>query len=174
MKYSVKKGKDAKGNTWYQYTGTLKDGKTFTGKKYASEQSARGDVSDQRNAHMAKGNLPSVKEKEPKKKKAIGGRSPRMDKMVKKHGPAMRKKGMSQYDISTMARNVVEGGSLEDWKKRYKAEPKPKKRRVVGYEQTSTWSGKASEVQKPTVKRKEIRSFKPKKPVRGILEGQGY
>ena len=32
MKYSVKKGKDAKGNTWYQYTGTLKDGKTFTGK----------------------------------------------------------------------------------------------------------------------------------------------
>ena len=109
---------------------------------------------------MAKGNLPSVKKKEPKKKKAIGGRSPRMDKMVKKHGPAMRKKGMSQYDISTMAKNVVEGGSLEDWKKRYKAKPKakakPKKKRVVGYEQTSTWSGKASEVQKPKVKRKKL------------------
>ena len=63
MKYSVKKGKDAKGKVWYQYTGTLKDGKTFTSKKYSSEQSARGDVSDQRNAYMAEGNLPSKKKK---------------------------------------------------------------------------------------------------------------
>ena len=57
MKYSVKKGKNAKGNTWYQYTGTLKDGKTFTGKKYSSEQSARNDVNKQQYSHMAKGNI---------------------------------------------------------------------------------------------------------------------
>ena len=165
MKYSVKKGKDAEGNTWYQYTGTLKDGKTFTGKKYSSEQSARNDVSDQRYAHMAKGNLPSIKKKEPKKKKAIGGRSPLMDKMVSKYGPAMKKKGMSQYDISTMAKNVVEGGDVDDWRKRYKAKPKteskpkpkPKpKKRVVGYEKTSTWSGKASEARDPKVSKKKL------------------
>ena len=61
MKYSVKKGKNAKGNTWYQYTGTLKDGKTFTGKKYSSEQSARNDVNKQQYSHMAKGNISSKK-----------------------------------------------------------------------------------------------------------------
>ena len=63
MKYSVKKGKDAKGNSWYQYTGTLKDGKTFTGKKYSSEQSARNDVNKQQYSHMAKGNISSKKKK---------------------------------------------------------------------------------------------------------------
>jgi hypothetical protein len=38
-----------------------------------------------------------------------------------------------------------------------KPTPKPKpKKRVIGHEQTSTWSGKASDVRKPKVKRKKI------------------
>jgi len=90
-----------------------------------------------------------------------------MDKIVKKYGPSMRKKGMPQSDIATMAKNIVEGGDVESWRKRYKmaAKPTPKpkakakpKKQAVGYEQTSTWSGKASDVRKPTVKRKKIYS----------------
>ena len=184
MKYSVKKVKDSKGKEGYQYTGTLKDGTTFTSKKYATEQSARGDVDRQRNAHRVSSARTARKqtapkaappEPTPKKKKAIGGRSPRMDRIVKKYGPAMRKKGMSQYDIATIAKSSVEGGNVEEWRKRYKSKPEPTpKKRVVGHEETSTSFGKASDIRKPTVKRKKIRSFKPKKPVTGILEGQGY
>ena len=38
-------------------------------------------------------------------------------------------------------------------------DPKPKpKKRAIGHEETSTWSGKASDVRKPTVKRKKIYS----------------
>ena len=86
-----------------------------------------------------------------------------MDKMVSKYGPSMKKKGMSQYDIATMAKNVVEGGDVASWKKRYKmaAKPTPKpkpKKRVIGHEETSTLSGNASDVRKPTVKRKKIYS----------------
>jgi hypothetical protein len=70
---------------------------------------------------------------------------------------------MSQYDVATMAKNVVEGGDTASWRKRYKmaAKPTPKpkpKKRVIGHEQTSTWSGKASDVRKPTVNRKKIYS----------------
>ena len=87
-----------------------------------------------------------------------------MDKMVSKYGPSMKKKGASQYDIATMAKNVVEGGDVESWRKRYKMakptpKPKPKpKKRVIGHEETSTWSGKSSDVRNPTVKRKKIYS----------------
>ena len=92
-----------------------------------------------------------------------------MDKMVSKYGPSMKKKGISQYDVATMAKNVVEGGDVESWRKRYKMaskptptpepEPKPKpksRKRVIGHEETSTWSGKASDVRKPKVKRKTL------------------
>ena len=167
MKYSVKKDKDSKGKEGYQYTGTLKDGTTFTSKKYSSEQSARDDVNDQRNAHRVSSARKQATPKAttpkaaPKKKKAIGGRSPRMDKMVSKYGPSMKKKGASQYDVATMAKNVVEGGDVESWRERYKMAakpaPKPKSRkRVIGHEETSTWSGKASDVRKPKVKRKTL------------------
>ena len=190
--FRIKKYKSKKVKGGYQYEGTNPSGENFTSKVYSSEQSARNDVQDQNNANYlseqrAKSGTskPRVKSTRkaatkaavggiagaavtpkptPKKKKAIGGRSPRMDKMVSKYGPSMKKKGMSQYDISTMAKNAVEGGDVASWKKRYKMakpapKPKPKpKKRVIGHEETSTWSGKASDVRKPTVKRKKIYS----------------
>ena len=184
LKYSFKASKDKDGKDGYVYTGTQKDGTTYTSKKYSTEQSAREDVSRQRNQgwlkkQKAQRRAPKAATKAagggiagaavtpkpaPKKKKAVGGRSPMMDKMVSKYGPSMRKKGMSQYDISTMAKNVVEGGDVASWKKRYKMakptpKPKPKpKKRVIGHEETSTWSGKASDTIKPKVKRKKIYS----------------
>jgi len=177
MKYSFKKVKGSKGKEGYQYTGTLKDGTTFTSKKYSTEQSARADVDRQRNAHRVSSaknqpvtkHTPAQRSRKTKsastKKKAVGGRSPMMDKMVSKYGPSMRKAGSSQYNIATMAKNVVEGGDVESWRKRYKTavkptptpetKPKPKKQ-AVGYEKTSTWSGKASDVRNPKVKRKTL------------------
>jgi hypothetical protein len=178
LKYTFKASKDKDGKDGYVYTGTQKDGTAYTSKKYSTEQSAREDVSRQRNQgwlkkQKAERRAPKAAPKvttpkattpkpTPKKKKAIGGRSPMMDKMVSKYGPSMKKKGMSQYDIATMSKNVVEGGDVESWRKRYKMakpapKPKPKpKKRVIGHEQTSTWSGKASDVRKPKVKRKKI------------------
>jgi len=173
LKYSFKASKDKDGKDGYVYTGTQKDGTAYTSKKYSTEQSAREDVSRQRNQgwlkkQKAERRAPKAAPKAttpkatPKKKKVVGGRSPMMDKMVSKYGPSMKKKGMSQYDISTMAKNVVEGGDVASWKSRYKmAKPTPKskpKKRVIGHEKTSTWSGKASDVRKPTVKRKKIYS----------------
>jgi len=189
LKYSFKTVKDKDGKEGYQYTGTQKDGTTFTSKKYSTEQSARSDVRSQSDEDWLKKQRVKYEKKyknvkkwkpkaapkattpkttpkaAPKKKKAIGGRSPRMDKLVKKYGPSMRKAGSSQYKVATMAKNVVEGGDVESWRKRYKMaakptpKPKPKpKKRVIGHEQTSTWSGKASDVRKPTVKRKKIYS----------------
>lgn len=174
LKYSFKASKDKDGKDGYVYTGKQKDGTTFTSKKYSTEQSAREDVSRQRDSDWLKkqraqrqASKATPKATTPKatlkKKKTTGGRSPMMDKMVSKYGPSMRKKGMSQYDIATMAKNVVEGGDVESWRKRYKmadkttSKPKPKKR-VIGHEQTSTWSGKASDVRKPKVRRKKIYS----------------
>jgi hypothetical protein len=176
--FRIKKYKAKKVKGGYQYEGTNSSGKKFTSKVYSSEQSARRDVQDQNNANYlseqrAKSGTskPRVKptpkattpKATPKKKKTIGGRSPRMDRLVKKHGPSLRKKGASQYDVATMAKNVVEGGDVESWRKRYKMAdkptPKPKpKKRVIGHEQTSTWSGKASDVRKPNVRRKKIYS----------------
>tara|TARA_R110002051_G_scaffold170172_1_gene240843 strand:- start:1138 stop:1710 length:573 start_codon:yes stop_codon:yes gene_type:complete len=182
LKYSFKASKDKAGKDGYVYTGTQKDGTAYTSKKYSTEQSAREDVSNQRNQgwlkkQKAERRAPKAAPKvtapkattpkvTPKKKKVVGGRSPMMDKMVSKYGPSMKKKGSSQYDIATMAKNVVEGGDVGSWRKRYKmAKPTPKptpkskpKKRVIGHEETSTWSGKASDVRKPTVKRKKIYS----------------
>ena len=178
LRYSFKASKDKDGKDGYVYTGKQKDGTTFTSKKYSTEQSARTDVSSQRDEDWLKKQRVKYKEKyknvkkwkpkvapkaTPKKKKAVGGRSPMMDKMVSKYGPSMRKAGSSQYDVATMAKNVVEGGDVESWRKRYKmaAKPTPKpkpKKRVIGHEETSTWSGKSSDVRKPTVKRKKIYS----------------
>ena len=150
-KYNVKKVDGG-----YHVEGINRSGKKFTSKVHSSEQSARSDVEDQNNKdYLDKARSGTSA----KKKKAIGGRSPRMDKIVKKHGPKMRKKGMSQYDVATMAKNVVEGGSVEDWRKRYKGKPKAKvkpKRRVIGSQTTKTFSGKASEVQKPKVESKKL------------------
>jgi hypothetical protein len=54
LKYSYKKEKDKKGKEGYRYTGKQKDGTTFTSKLHSTEQSARGDVSDQRYKHWLK------------------------------------------------------------------------------------------------------------------------
>ena len=93
LKYSFKTVKDKKGKEGYQYTGTQKDGTTFTSKKYSTEQSARSDVSSQRD---------------------------------------------------------------EDWLKK----------------QREKYRKKYKDVKK--LNPEKIRSFKPKKPVTGMLEAQGY
>jgi len=172
--FRLKKYKLKKVGGGYQYEGINPSGKKFTSKVYSTESSARRDVQRQNrkdylNKQRVEGQTskpsvkPTPKATAPKKNKAIGGRSPLMDKMVSKYGPSLKKKGMSQYDISTMAKNVVEGGDVDDWRKRYKAKPKteskpkPKpKKRVVGYEKTSTWSGKASEARDPKVSKKKL------------------
>jgi len=49
------------------------------------------------------------------------------------------------------------GGMIPEHLKMARPTPKSKpKKRVIGHEKTSTWSGKASDVRKPTVKRKKI------------------
>ena len=177
LKYSFKVSKDKDGKDGYVYTGTQKDGTAYTSKKYSTEQSAREDVSRQRNQgwlnkQKAERRAPKAAPKvtapkvttpkaTPKKKKAVGGRSPRMDKIASKYRPAMKKRGMSEYEAATMAKNAAEGGSYADWEKKHKSKPKPVpkpevKKTVVGHEETSTWSGKASDVQDPKVKRKDL------------------
>ena len=85
---------------------------------------------------------------------AIGGRSPRMDKIVKTMTP--HKGSTSQAELATMARIASAGGSAEDWQKRYGQKAKPTqvarpKSGNVGYEKTTTSFGKASDIRKPVV-----------------------
>ena len=129
-----RKGIDKKtGKEFYQYN---KAG--HWGGKYSTEQSARDDA--QRKLAAAGG-------------QPYAGRSQAMDRMSQKMMPHRKKYGMSAPDVATMAQIASGGGSVEDWRARYKTparapEPKVKpKRRVVTHQSNKSTFGRASDIQ---------------------------
>jgi len=88
------------GKQFYQYN----QGGHWGG-KYSTEQSARDDA--QRKFADA-GSQP------------YAGRSQTMDRMAQKMMPHREKYGMSPTDVATMAQISSGGGSVQDWRDRYK------------------------------------------------------
>jgi hypothetical protein len=70
-----------------------------------------------------------------------------MDHMVQKMMPHRKKYGMSPTDVATMAQISSGGGSLEDWKERYKNPTQKPKPGVVTHQSKKTTFGKASDIQ---------------------------